>query len=105
MEILDRERIGIMERQSAELWRHSKRDLNEIVEVGLTRDVAQAADIVGLERPQRSEAIEHHAGLRANDVPVHLKQSASSRMKEEVYAFSFSYGAVASESQRIDPME
>ena len=91
MEVLDRERIGIMERQPTELWRHRKRDLDEIVQVGVARYVAQAADIVGLERAQRSEAVKQHAGLRANDVPVHLEQSASSRMKEQVYAFGFGY--------------
>ena len=80
-----------MERQSTELRRHSKRDLDEIVQVGFARNVTQATDIVGLERPQRSEAIEQHAGLRANDVPAHLEQSASSRMKEQVYAFGFGY--------------
>ena len=105
MEILDRERIGIMERQPTELRRHRKRDLDEIVEIGFARYVAQAADIVGLQRPQRSEAVEHHAGLRANDVPAHLEQSASSRMKEEVDAFRLGYSAVASECQRIDSVE
>ena len=59
MEILDRERIGIMERQPTELRRHRKRDLDEIVQGGFTGHVAQAADIVGLERPQRSETKEY----------------------------------------------
>ena len=105
MEILDRERVGIMKRQPSELRRYREGDLDEVVEVGFARHVAQAADIVGLERAQGAEAVEHHAGLGANDVPVHLEQSASGRVKEQVYGFRLGDCAVAREGQRIDAVE
>ena len=105
MKILDRQRVGIMKRKPPKLRRHRKRDLDEVVEIGLARNVAQAADIVGFQRAQGAEAVEHHAGLRTNDVPVHLEQSASSGMQKQVDAFRLGYGAVACERQRIDTVE
>jgi len=105
MEILDRQGGGIMKRKPPKLRRHRKRDLYEVVEIGFARDVAQAANIVGLERAQGAEAIEHHAGLGTNNVPAHLEQPASGRVEEQVYAFRLCYGAVARECQRIDAVK
>ena len=94
-----------MKRQPPQLRRHGEGDLDEVVEVGLARDVAQAADIVGLQRAQRAEAVQHHAGLRAKHVPMHVEQPASRRVQEQIDAFGLCDGAVASEGQGIDAIE
>lgn len=62
-----------MERQAPKLRRHRKRDLYEVVEISFTSNVAQTANIVGLERAQGAEALEHHAGLGTDNVPAHVE--------------------------------
>ena len=44
-----------MERQSSKLRRYGERDLDEVVEIGIARYVAQIADVVSV---QRAEGIE-----------------------------------------------
>ena len=78
-----------MKRQPPQLRRHREGDLDEVVEIGIAGDIAEAADIVRLQRAQRAKAVEHHAGLRTNDVPAHLEQPASGRMEKQVDAFRF----------------
>lgn len=94
-----------MKRQPAQLRRHCEGDLDEIVEIGFAGDVAQAADIVRLQRPQGAETVEHHSGLGTYDVPAHLEQTAARRMEKEIDAFRLRNGAVVRESQRVDAVE
>src|SRR5262245_41875272 len=47
----------------------------KIVEVGVAAHVAESADIMGLQRTQRTETVEYHAGLWAEHIPAHVEQS------------------------------
>jgi hypothetical protein len=105
VKVLDRERGRIVKRQPPKLRRHGEGDLDEIVEVGITGDVAQATNIMRLQRAQGAKAIEYHAGLRTDDVPTHFKQPASRCVEKQVDAFRLCDGAVAREGQRIDAVE
>ena len=105
VKILDGKRLGIVERQSPQLRRYRERDLDEVVEVGIARYVAQAADVMGLQRAQGAETVEHHPGLGTEHVPAHVEQAATGRVKEEVDGFRLGDGAVAREGQRIDAIE
>ena len=94
-----------MKRQPSQLRRHGEGDFDEIVEVGVAGDIAESADIVGLQRAQRAETIEHHARLGTNDIPTHVEQSASRCVEEKIDAFRLRNGAVSREGERIDPVE
>lgn len=97
--------MGIVKWNPAKLRRDRKRNLDEIVEVGLTADVAEAANVMGFQGAQSAKAVEHHAGLGTNDVPTHLEQPTPCRMEKQIDAFRLGDGAIARECQRIDPVE
>lgn len=105
VKILDRQRLGIMVRQAPQLRRYREGDLDEIVEVGVARHVAQATDIVGLQRAQGAETVEHHPGLGTEHIPAHVEQPTAGGVKEEVDCFRLGDCAVASKGQRINAKE
>ena len=87
----------------SEFGRNRKGDFDEIVEVGFARDVAQPANVMGLQSAQCPEAVEHHARLGTQDVPAHVEQAAASSV--QVDTFRFCYAIAAREGERIDTVK
>ncbi len=94
-----------MKRQPPKMRRHRERNFDEVIEISFARYVAQATDIMGLERAQGAETVEHHSGLGTKHIPGHLEQAASGGMEEQVNGFRVSYRAVTCERQRIDTIK
>jgi len=99
------ERLGLVKRKAPQMGRHGEGDLDEVVEVGIARYVAQATDVMRLQRAQGAETVEHHPGLGTQHIPAHVEQATAGGVKEEVDCFRLGDCAVAGEGQRIDTIE
>ena len=94
-----------MKRQTPQLRRNRERNLDEVVEVGIAADVAQAANVMRFQSAQSAEAFEDHAGLGTDNVPTHIEQPIPGGMEKQVYAFPLRNAAISCERQWIDAME